>query len=137
DWWYCPALLLTVMMEGRGAARQLPFHIRTMVKPGNPAKVTHVIRSDSVASDLLMSPGSSESMRKLHEPCGARLVADVAHALLRAVSRLISTPALHTPNPPGISRAEPLVIFCGTSESAARFPRTLRRGKVCWRHRCQ
>ena len=45
-------------------------------------------------SDLLMSPGSSESMRKLHEPCGARLVADVAHALLRAVSRLISTPAL-------------------------------------------
>src|SRR5437667_8044079 len=33
-------------------------------------------------------------MRKLHEPCGARLVADVAHALLRAVSRLISTPAL-------------------------------------------
>src|SRR3989441_3896468 len=41
-----------------------------------------------------MSPGFSESMRKLHEPCGARLVADVAHALLRAVSRLISTPAL-------------------------------------------
>src|SRR5439155_23914678 len=45
-------------------------------------------------SDLLISPGFSESMRKLHEPCGARLVADVAHALLRAVSRLISTPAL-------------------------------------------
>ena len=44
-------------------------------------------------SDLLMSPGFPESMRKLHEPCGARLVADVAHALLRAVSRLISTPA--------------------------------------------
>src|SRR5437870_5655708 len=41
-----------------------------------------------------MSPGFSESMRKPHEPCGARLVADVAHALLRAVSRLISTPAL-------------------------------------------
>src|SRR5437867_3256408 len=37
-----------------------------------------------------MSPGFSESMRKLHEPRGARLVADVAHALLRAVS----TPAL-------------------------------------------
>src|SRR2546430_2692679 len=35
-----------------------------------------------------MSPGFPESMRKLHEPCGARLVADVAHALLRAVSRL-------------------------------------------------
>src|SRR5438046_10290768 len=33
-----------------------------------------------------MSPGFSESMRKLHEPCEARLVADVAHALLRAVS---------------------------------------------------
>ena len=31
---------------------------------------------------------------KLHEPCGARWVADVAHALLRAVSRLTSTPAL-------------------------------------------
>ena len=28
----------------------------------------------SLASDLLMSPGFSESMRKLHEPCGARLV---------------------------------------------------------------
>src|SRR2546426_6116963 len=41
-----------------------------------------------------MSPGFSESMRKLHEPCGPRLVVDVAHALLRAVSRLISTPAL-------------------------------------------
>src|SRR2546422_10279259 len=52
------------------------------------------VRASCAASELLMSPGVSESMRKLHEPCGARLVADVAHALLRAVSRLISTPAL-------------------------------------------
>src|SRR5437867_2255388 len=42
-----------------------------------------------------MSPGFSESMRKLHEPCGARLVADVAHALLRAVSRLSRNPGLN------------------------------------------
>src|SRR5437667_4970188 len=53
-----------------------------------------VVRRPRRVVELLMSPGSSESMRKLHEPCGARLVADVAHALLRAVSRLISTPAL-------------------------------------------
>src|SRR2546425_833213 len=51
-------------------------------------------RASRRVSDLLMSAGFFESMRKLHEPGGARLVADVAHALLRAVSRLISTPAL-------------------------------------------
>src|SRR5438034_4453217 len=51
-----------------------------------------------VAKPRLRPPdvtGLSESMRKLHEPCGARLVADVAHALLRAVSRLSRNPGLN------------------------------------------
>src|SRR5438876_773453 len=51
-------------------------------------------RASRRVSDFLMPPGFPEWTRKLHEPGGARLVAAVAHALLRAVSRLISTPAL-------------------------------------------
>src|SRR5207249_2397212 len=78
-----------------------------------------------------MSPGFPESMRKLHEPCGARLVADVAHALLRAVSRLSRNPgwnevsaARDVPNRErSLLISTPALLFDTVCESSARTGR--------------